>query len=229
MPEPGRVLSIVIQGQQCPVVPSNFHHTEMDVEGCVEYTVDAGIPAAYFSVALVEGLSKQQQPRRHRQRVTLDLGQEARRAPHKRNWKKLSLERKRQFWRNGEDRGWSREEVRAYYESGRPVAGVLTPTRSSLEREPAAWLPYLRRNRTRLAKRYGEDYTDSLLNAGAIQRRDWMRLRGRTPSTAAALYVQRSAHPHSRPGRPHNRPGVPHSKPGVPHRSLAQRKRKGKR
>ena len=228
MPSPGRVLSIVIQGEMCPVVPSNFHHTEQDVDGCVEYTVEAGIPPAYWSVALVEGLSKQQQPRRHRKAVTLNVGQQAGRI-RRRKWSGLSLERKRTFWRNGADRGWTREEVRAYYESGRPVAGVLTPTRSALEHEPAAWLPYLNRNRTRLSRQFGEEYTDALLNAGQIQRRDWMRLRGRTPSTAAALYVQRSAHPHSRPGRPHNRPGAPHSKPGVPHRSLAQRKKKGKK
>ena len=220
MPEPGRVLAVVIRGSLCPVTPQNFHTTHMDVDDAVDYALEAGIPEEYFSVALIEGLGRQIGARRVRRRVTISPEPARRGAGRRRDWRKLSLRRKRELWRGGEYRGWSRAEVRSYYEAGRLVTGVLVPTRESLEREPAAWLPYIQRNRTRLVKRYGEGYVDSLVTAGDVQRRDWKRLRGRTPSTSAALYVRR--------GRSRKPSSGPHSRPGAPHRSVAERQRKGK-
>jgi hypothetical protein len=192
------VLGVVFAPDRSVVSPDNFRFSGLSsVEAALDYTREGGIPDNYVGVALIRGLDRQREPtaRRAKPRGRLSLAEEPLK-PHRRGrrkpWGKLAPSTRKRYYATGRDRGWTEAQVRGYYRSGRPIEGVLRPTQEALFREPGAWEPYLRRNRTRLVKRYGAERAEGLLAAAEYQRREWVRIPGRAPSADIALYISRS-------------------------------------
>jgi hypothetical protein len=178
------------RGNAAVVSSENFRATFSSIEEA-ERKLTSAIPDPKY-VAIVGQSGKPEPlegpPRfpRGRHQRRLWAGKAARR----RKFGQLPAARRRFLTRRGQEfYGWTPREVQGYWNRGGPSAGVFTPNRASLFRNPFRWETYIQRNRRSIDRRYGEGTGSALLSAA--HRQHEVSQGGRVLSEEIAVYVVR--------------------------------------